>query len=148
MVEELSIPRDVEIEQLASIFSYFPQTEMPVNHMFAPKVYMREIFMPAGTFVIGKKHNTKHFNIAISGKAKVMTGDEVFEVAAPYVFVSDVGVQKLLYILEDMRWLTVHPTEETDIQVLEKELAEEPVCDISFLHPELQEMLKSLKQLN
>jgi hypothetical protein len=148
MSEELANPRDIEIAQIASIFSYFPQVEMPVNHMFAPKVYMREIFMPSGSFIIGKKHNTKHFNIAISGKAKVMSGEGVFEVQAPYVFVSDVGVQKLLYIMEDMRWLTVHPTDETDIQVLENELAEAPVCDISFLEPSLQEMLKSLKQLN
>jgi len=145
--EELSLPRDVEIAQLASIFSHFPQVPMPVNHMFAPRVYMREIFMPAGSFIIGKKHNTKHFNVAISGKAKVMSGEGVFEVQAPYVFVSDVGVQKLLYILEDMRWLTIHPTDETDIEVLESTLAEEPVSDISFLHPELQDMLRSLKQL-
>ena len=147
MSEELSVSRDVEIAQMASIFSYFPQVPMPVNHMFAPGVYMREIFMPAGSFVIGKKHNTKHFNVAISGKAKVMSGEGVFEVQAPYVFVSDVGVQKLLYILENMRWLTIHPTDETDIEVLESTLAEEPVTDISFLHPELQDMLRSLKQL-
>lgn len=144
---ELAMPKDLEIAQIASIFSFFPQAEMPVNNMFAPGVYMREIFMPAGSFVIGKKHKTKHFNIVMKGSAKVMCGEGVFDVQAPYVFVSDAGVQKLLYITENTTWLTIHPTEETNVEVLEEQLAEEPVIDISFLHPELQEMLKTLKQL-
>lgn len=148
MDSQVAISREREISQIGSIFSHFPQVEAPVNHMFSPGVYMREITMAAGSFIIGKKHKTKHFNIILSGKARVMSGGDVFEVEAPYVFVSDAGVQKVLHILEEMKWITVHPSDETDIKTLEDALVEEPVVDISFLDPELREMLNSLKQLN
>lgn len=99
-----------------------PQVDMPVTHRFAPGVYLREIFMPAGTFVVGHEHKTEHFNIVIAGRALVMMDGKVEEITAPCTFVSSPGVRKVLYILEDMTWQTVHPTDETNLQRLEMEL--------------------------
>jgi hypothetical protein len=43
-------------------------------------------------------------------------------IEAPCTFVSGPGVRKALYIIEDMRWATVHPTKETNIEKLESKL--------------------------
>lgn len=97
------------------------QIEMPVVHEFAPGVYIRTIFMPAGTFVMGKSHKTEHFNIIETGKCKLMMDGEMSIIEAPDRFVSKAGVKKILYIIEDMTWSTVHVTNETDLEKLEAE---------------------------
>lgn len=97
------------------------QVECPVTHSFAPDIYLREIFMPAGTVVIGHQHKTEHFNIILKGRCRVMIGDEIHEIAAPCTFVSGAGAQKILNVLEDTIWQTVHsnPDNETDLETLE-----------------------------
>ena len=107
------------IEQAEGRLLDLPQLEMPLTHRFAPGVYLREIFMPAGAIVIGQQHKTEHFNIVVSGKLNVMINGKVERLEAPCIFKSGVDVRKVLYILEDTRWLTVHPTEETDLLKLE-----------------------------
>lgn len=96
-----------------------PQADCPVTHRFAPGVYAREIFMPAGTVVVGHEHKTEHFNIISKGRASVRIGDAIEEIIAPCTFVSKPGVRKALFIKEDMVWTTIHVTEETDLQKLE-----------------------------
>ena len=104
-----------------------PQTECPVVHRFAPGVYIREIFMPAGTIVIGKIHKTEHFNIVERGVCVIVHDDDTIEeLRAPLTFVSKAGVQKVLYIEEDTVWKTVHVTTETDPDKLEAQLIEPP----------------------
>ena len=103
------------------------QVECPVKHHFAPGVYLREIFMPAGTIVIGKIHRTEHFNIVVSGLCSIVHEDGRHEyLRGPMTFVSKAGVQKLLFIHEDTIWKTVHPTDETSVEVLEQILIEPP----------------------
>ena len=109
-----------KIEQVEAELLNFPQVDCPVTNHFAPDVYAREIFMPAGSIVIGHKHKTEHFNIVLSGSANVMCDDKIEYIEAPSIFVSKPGVRKVLYILEDMRWVTIHPTKETDMDKLEE----------------------------
>lgn len=94
---------------------------MPVTHRFSPGVYCREIFMPGGTYVVGHVHKTRHQNIVLTGRALVTIDGVQTEIVAPFIFESDAGAQKLLHVLEDMRWLTVHanPDNITDIPTIE-----------------------------
>jgi hypothetical protein len=98
------------------------QVEMPVLHDYAPGVYLRRILMPADTFVIGKTHRTEHMNIVFSGSASVMIDGDVRFLTAGDVFTSGEGIKKILYIHEEMVWGTIHPTDERDMDVLEKQL--------------------------
>lgn len=111
-----------KIEQVEKHLLAFPQLDLPLTHRFAPGVYLREIFMPANSFVIGHEHTTEHFNIILSGKASVMIEGKLCELKAGDVLVSGAGVRKVLYVKEDMRWATVHPTTETDVEKLESVL--------------------------
>jgi len=117
-MQTLDIPY---IEGITKEFLEHPQVECPVTHNFAPDIYIREIFMPADTVVIGHKHLTEHFNVILKGKCRVMIGDVVEELTAPCTFVSGAGSQKIVNVLEDCIWQTVHsnPDNATDIDTLE-----------------------------
>lgn len=112
-----------KIFAMQDIIGQAPAVPMPVQNHFAPHVYMREIFMPAGTLIVGKMHRTEHFNIITQGVVRLINADDtISEVRAGDVFISKPGVKKVLYIVEDTRWLTVHPTDTVDDKELEAEL--------------------------
>jgi hypothetical protein len=100
----------------------------PLQHRFAPGIYLREIHMPAGVFVVGHEHATEHFNIVLQGRAQVRLiradgeSESVGMIEAPATFISEAGVRKVLIIEEDMIWQTVHanPDDERDIAKLEE----------------------------
>jgi quercetin dioxygenase-like cupin family protein len=121
---QIAVPLDKKghLEAMEAELLKHPQVEAPLTHHFAPGVYMREVFMPAGCIFIGHEHTTEHFNIVLSGAGKVVIDGQTSRIVAPCVFSSGVGVRKAIIIEEDMRWLTVHPTDETDIEKLEAKL--------------------------
>lgn len=118
----LAEPLNQGIERLESVLLDQPQLECPVQHYFAPGVYVREIFMPAGSAVIGHEHRTRHLNLVERGRCFVSMDGDVTEVVAPCVFVSDPHVRKVLIVMEDTVWRTIHPTDRTDLAELEEEL--------------------------
>jgi hypothetical protein len=129
-----SLSQREKVAVLVREFGRFPQVECPLKHYFAPGIYLREIFMPAGTIVIGKIHKTEHLNLIESGSVSIVHDDGASEIlCAPHTFVSKPGVQKVLYIREDTVWRTIHPTEERDLERLESLLIESdssyPVLD-------------------
>lgn len=99
--------------------------DCPVTHRFTPGCYLREIFMPKGTRIIGKIHATEHFNIILKGKVTVITAEGTEHFEAPHTFVSKAGVQKVVVMHEDCIWQTVHVTNETDLEKIEKEVVVE-----------------------
>jgi hypothetical protein len=131
------ITRD-HIAHLVRELSKLPQTDCPVQHHFSPGVYLREIFMPAGTTVIGKIHRTEHLNIIERGRCAIRHDDGRVEILeAPLTFVSKAGVQKVLHILEDTVWKTIHPTATRDMEQLELELIDPPP-QIAFESPPVE----------
>lgn len=101
-----------------------PQVDCPLIHRFAPGVYLRTITMPAGSLIVGHKHLTKHGNVVLRGSALVSIAGKIQEIKAPHVFISDVGVRKVLYIKEEMEWMTIHPSESQNLDELELQLIE------------------------
>ena len=94
----------------------------PVQHFFAPGCYAREITMAEGTVVIGKIHKHAHINILSKGRVLVLTehGSEEFE--APRTFVSEPYIQRVVHVLDDAVWTTVHITNSTDLTEIEREV--------------------------
>lgn len=98
-----------------------------LKHHFAPGIYVREIWMPAGAVILGHEHLTEHLNIVVSGKCLVRAEGEVRVITAgpvPFTFKSGAGVRKALYIIEDTTWMTVHENlnDQRDIPTLEGRL--------------------------
>ena len=101
------------------------EQECPVTHRFTDGCYLREIFMPKGTRIIGKIHATEHFNILLTGRVTVLTAEGKEDYISPHTFVSKAGVQKVVYIHEDCIWQTVHVTSETDLKKIEENVITE-----------------------
>jgi hypothetical protein len=96
--------------------------DLPTEHVFAPGVYLRSVFMKRGEIWIGKIHRHPHGNIVSQGKASVITEFGHSIVEAHSQFVAPAGTQRVLVILEDMIWTCVHanPDNITDLEKLEE----------------------------
>lgn len=112
--------RDLELQDrimdLEEYMLTLPQTELPLTHTFADGVYVRTIFMPKGTLVIGRIHLREHVNIIVSGDVTMVTVDGPIRLKAPQTFVSAVGTKKVLYINEDTTWISTHSLPPTEIE--------------------------------
>jgi hypothetical protein len=134
---------NAQIERVEKEWLTLPQVECPLRHFFSDGVYYREITMPAGVFVIGHEHKTKHLNVVTKGRASVMIDGVLREIRAGEVFESGVGVRKVLLIHEEMVWSTVHVTTERDLAKLEELLITK--SESHQLHMKDIEALKHLK---
>lgn len=93
----------------------------PVKHSFSDGIYVREIFIPAGTFIVGKIHKHDHPNFLMSGTVNVITEFESKTLKGPLSIISKAGTKRALYSVTDLVWITVHcnPTNTQDLQELE-----------------------------
>ncbi|AOA57573.1 hypothetical protein [Acinetobacter larvae] len=96
--------------------------DVPVVNHFAPGVYMRQMDAVAGTLVVSKMHRTEHMNILIKGSITVATENGIEFLQAPVVLKSMPGTKRIGYFHEDSSWITVHPTEETDLEKIEQQV--------------------------
>jgi len=98
-------------------------TALPLVHMFAPGMYVRQITLPKGSMCVGKIHKHEHPNFLMSGKVQVVTENGGCEIlTAPMVMISPAGTKRAVHALEDTVWVTVHATNETDLEKIEDEV--------------------------
>ena len=98
------------------------QIDVPVQHHFAPGVYMRQMDAAAGTLVVSKMHRTEHMNILLKGSLTVATEDGIQLMTAPCVLKSMPGTKRIGYFHEDRTWITIHPTSDTDLEKIEQQV--------------------------
>ena len=99
---------------------------LPLKHSFTDGMYVREIFIPKGTVLVGKIHRHDHPNFLMSGIVDVVTEDGGIErLKAPLSMISPAGTKRAVYAIEDTVWITVHATNETDLEKIEKEVITE-----------------------
>lgn len=98
----------------------FPVVDMPVIHKFTPGLYIREIFMPAGTMLTSKIHKTEHPYVVLEGSAVVyIPGQDVEYLDAGHNGITKANTRRALYIEEDCRWVTFHPLSEKEEEARE-----------------------------
>ena len=89
------------------------------DHFFAPGIYARMMFIPAGGVVVGKIHRHETMNIICKGKIAILTEEGRVVVEGPCVINSSPGIKKAGYAVEDTWWINIHATEETDLDKIE-----------------------------
>lgn len=122
MQAELDKPTGIALmEQYEEALLDSGASDLPATNYSHDGILLREVFMPAGSFVCGHEHKTGHWNIVVSGKAIVSMNGQSYQVKGGDRFVSSPGVRKGLYIIEDMTWITVHhnPTDTVDNEEVE-----------------------------
>lgn len=137
-------PTARDVEALEAELLHMEQVDCPLTHQFTDGAYLRTIRMAAGLLVIGQKHKTRHFNIVLRGSAMVMMDGVVKRIDGPCIFESEPGVRKVLFMLSDVEWATLHVTPETDLEKLENLLIEK---SDAFLHYQLQADAAKLREL-
>ena len=116
----------------------------PVKHSFADGCYIREIFNPANELIITKIHKKEHPFFLMEGKMSILTEDGVKHIEAPYHGITKPGTKRAIFTHTDCVFVTVHATENTDIQKIEEE-----VIAKDFNDPEITlEDIKLLKNIN
>jgi quercetin dioxygenase-like cupin family protein len=113
-----------QLEQ--ELVKHFPPAKTHSEHRFTPGLYSRETFMPAGSVITSKIHKTEHQFVVLSGRCRVYNSEDnsFVELSAGYVGITKPGTRRVLAIIEDCRWLTFHPTEETEMEAIEAALIE------------------------
>ena len=108
--------------------------DCPLVHTFSEGVYVREVFIPAGTMLTGKIHKHEHPNFLMQGKVSIITEDGGAQIMeAPQSIISPAGCKRALYTHTPTWWITVHlnPNGHTEIcQELEDEIIAKDYLEI------------------
>jgi hypothetical protein len=132
MVNEVSIyeqrvspEMNDRLDQLEAAMLSIPQSRCPVNHLFTPGIYMRQIFMAAGKYIMSYIHRTDHPYIITQGIAWVKVNDNKWnKLEAPYYGVTKAGTRRVLYIENDCVWTTIHATDKTNVEDIAEDILE------------------------
>lgn len=114
----------------------FQETEFPLNHVFKPGRYIRTIFLPKGTVVVGKIHKHAHPYTIWSGHVTVVTeGDGLEEIRGMYRGWSPAGVKRAIYVHEDTIWTVEHETDLTDLAQIEAAVIAKSFTELGWEDP-------------
>jgi hypothetical protein len=104
--------------------TFVDNEEFPIKHNFSDQLYMREMKMKAGTFVVSAMHHTDHFWFLMTGRILVTTDDETVEHIAPCFEKSIKGAKRFIACMEDCVFINVHknPSNTKDLDKIEKNL--------------------------
>lgn len=95
------------------------------NDHLAPGLYVRELFIPAGTVLAGAKHRTDHL-VTFVGDITVWHEGHMTRLTGRHTLDSTAGAQRIGYAHADT-WVTCifpNPDNETDVRVLEARFVE------------------------
>ena len=117
----------------------------PLKHSFADGCYIREIFNPKGELLVTKIHKVKHPYFLMKGDMTILMQDGIKRIKAPHYGITPAGTKRIIYCHEDCVFVTVHATNETDIEKIEKEIAAEDFSEIDQI--EIDNFVKKVEGL-
>jgi quercetin dioxygenase-like cupin family protein len=101
-----------------------PQAELVTEHQFSPGMYMRKLYRPAGTLIVGKVHKEPHFFLCAKGEIIAWTESGMKRLQAGDVIESKPGTKRVTLSVTDAIGITIHRTDKTDLDEIEAELIE------------------------
>lgn len=114
-VDPASIPaadfRQTIFDLKDTMLSATMHVDFPVTQYFAPGMYAREIFLPAGSVVVGKIHKHAHLNLISKGRGVCVTEQGRVRFEAPHMFISQPGTMRAVHSETDVIWTTFHATD-------------------------------------
>ena len=112
------------VEALQAAMLELPQYEPPTEHVFHGGMYCRQVTIPAGCTIVGKKHKQDHLFMVVSGEVRIVDDGQAQTLTAPAVLQSKTGVKRAIYAITDTVFLTVHATPAKDVEQAEQMLVE------------------------
>lgn len=117
-----SLPSHPDVTNGIKVYFEGDSEICPLKHSFCDGIYVREIFIPAGTELAGKIHKHEHPNFLMSGEVIVVTESGGIErLIGPVAMISKAGTKRALRAITDLVWVTVHhnPKNFNDLDKLE-----------------------------
>jgi len=113
---QLSFNRE-KVMDVQDYLASMPQVELPVMHHFskiecekADKIYLRQMFIPAGTGATGFEHIDEHLFILAVGRLTITTDDGDMTIDGPRAMNTRPGIKRVVYAHEDSVIMTIHAT--------------------------------------
>jgi hypothetical protein len=114
--------KSADLSPLIGKLLELPQPKANVRHIYGDGVYMRELTVPAGLLIVGRSHRAEHHCILVRGRLVIFNADgSQSELAAPTEFDAGPG-RKVVRVEEDMTFVNVYQTQETDVETIEREM--------------------------
>jgi hypothetical protein len=145
--ETLHLPTRKQMDRFQELASQYPQFEPETKHYFSEGMYCREVTQPEGSVVIGKEHLKPHFFLLTKGEMTIVGEGYRKRVKAPYTFVSNPGDKRALYAHVDSVYVTIHKTDKTDLDEIEKELIREDDRSLFDSHNKLKFDVPKFREL-
>jgi hypothetical protein len=126
-LNDLDLPNYVsreQIERLQAQMAVMPQAELVTEHQFSIGMYMRKLYRPAGTLIVGKVHKEPHFFLCAKGEIIAWTENGMKRLQAGDVVESKAGTKRVTLAVTDAIGITIHRTDKTDLDEIEAELIE------------------------
>lgn len=121
---ERGVPDLDKVEQLERLIPQVMPTldidSLTTSH-FCKGLYARELFIPKGSVIVGKRHAEQNFFLLAKGELTVSTPTGMKRIKAPFLAVTKPGEKRVGYAHEDSVTFNFHPNPDdcTDMQVLE-----------------------------
>ena len=120
------------INSMELVMRLLPQVTIEPTHVFSKGLYARGILIPKGTILTGKVHRQDDLQVMVSGDILIKTEMGEKRLQGFNMFPSKAGYKQIGRALEDTRWITMHATDETDLDRLEKLLFEDEPKILDF----------------
>lgn len=133
--------KEMSLVDLEQVFLDLDQVECPIAHHFAGQTYVREMFMPAGTLVVGKRHRYEGLNILLEGKVSIFVDRDqpVMHLEGPAIIKTEAFRKKLLYSHTDVRFCNLHKVDTQDLAEIEADVI---ITETEFQNFDQKEMEK------
>lgn len=118
----------------------------PLKHSFGDGVYVREIFIPKGTLIVGKIHKHSHPNFLMKGEVSVLTEEGPKRLKAPLSMISPAGTKRVVYAHEDTIWITIHVTKKTNLNKIEKEIIAKTYAELPNVDKKVLEFVTEVSK--
>lgn len=96
----------------------------PIRHYFADGVYVRALFLKAGSFIVGKVHRHDHIAVMLCGDITIVDTSGHKRIKGPALpFISHAGVKRAAIVHADTWFLNIHGRRDhgvTDVSGIEE----------------------------
>lgn len=142
-----NVPSREQIDRLQAEMVKMPQVELQTEHFFVPGMYCRRVFRPAGTLIVGKIHKQPHFFLCASGEIIAWTEKGMRKLQAGDVVECKPGTKRVTLATQDSVGITIHKTDETDLEKIEVELVEPDETALFDSSNKLKQIVSEMREV-
>ena len=136
---------EADLLDLGALAGKYTEELCPVKHSWGDGCYIREWNSPAEIVVVSKIHKIAHPFFVLKGDISVLTENGVERITAPHYGITPPGTKRILYTHAPTQWITVHVTNERDLDKIEAEIIAPDASTLDLTEADmdrLQELIK------